>query len=307
MTSNRRSAQYSRFTQNNCHPIVDAGPNTLWDSIYRARAFQSEDELLQAMKRPDLHLGTPPPPKARAGRMNAQGIAVFYGANEAKAAVCEVRPPVGSRVLVARFHVVRPLRLLNLVALSSVTEAGSIFDPKYASRLERAAFLRSLRGRIARPVMPDDEATKYLATQAIADFLAANNVPMVDGILFPSVQAGSSGTNVVLFHSAAKVEQLDLPTGSKVSAYTGFMTDEGWDEDYSVFEEVPEDTFMPPQLDSASFGAGAPRTTLRVDVESITVHDVLAVQFTTRESKVTRHRTDARRAKSTGLQDWDSF
>ena len=32
-------------------------------------------------------------------------------------------------------------------------------------------FLRSLSGRITRPVMPDDEPFEYLATQAIADFL----------------------------------------------------------------------------------------------------------------------------------------
>jgi hypothetical protein len=295
-------------TRDGSPPIVVAGPNTTWEAVYRARAFQSEEALLEAMKRPDLYLGTPPASKARAGRMNAHGIAVFYGANEARAAVSEVRPPVGSSVLVGRFHIIRQLRLLDLAALSSITESGSIFDPTYSCRLERARFLRNLEGWITRPVMPDDETTEYLATQAIADFLATNNVPTVDGIIFNSVQAGGAGTNVVLFHGAAKVEKLDLPSGSKVSAHTGFMTEDGWEEEYDVFEEVPKNDFTPPTLRFGSFGATKTRpTTLRVDVESLTVHDILAVQFTTREIKVRRHRTEGGRSKMTVHQDWDSL
>jgi hypothetical protein len=32
--------------------------------------------------------------------MNARGISVFYGANNQKAAIAEVRPPVGSQIAV---------------------------------------------------------------------------------------------------------------------------------------------------------------------------------------------------------------
>jgi hypothetical protein len=51
---------------------------------------------------------------------------------------------------------------------------------------------------LERPRLPTDEATEYLATQAIADFLASNEAPSLDGILYPSVQTGHLTTNVVL-------------------------------------------------------------------------------------------------------------
>lgn len=60
--------------------VLDAGPTTPLNHIYRARVFQSDTALEDALCRPDIHLGSPPPRRARAGRMNAQGICVFYGA-----------------------------------------------------------------------------------------------------------------------------------------------------------------------------------------------------------------------------------
>lgn len=61
--------------------IVQAGPNTDLTSIYRARVFQSLDDLEKALRHPDLELGPPRSMLAKAGRMNAHGISVFYGAN----------------------------------------------------------------------------------------------------------------------------------------------------------------------------------------------------------------------------------
>ena len=57
--------------------VVDAGPNTRYPEIYRARVFQSESHLEEALMRPDRHLGSPPSAAAVAGRMNARGISVF--------------------------------------------------------------------------------------------------------------------------------------------------------------------------------------------------------------------------------------
>ncbi len=89
---------------------------------------------------------------ARAGRMNAQGISVFYGATRARVGIAEVGPPVGSRVTVARFDIIRRLPLFDLTALEKVYEQGSIFDRSRIRRLERAAFLRSVSARMVRPI-----------------------------------------------------------------------------------------------------------------------------------------------------------
>jgi len=58
--------------------------------------------------------------------------------------------------------------------------------------------------------MPDDEPFEYLATQAIADFLATEANPALDGIIYPSVRGSDGKLNVVLFHKAARVARKGL-------------------------------------------------------------------------------------------------
>ncbi len=289
------------------HPlVVDAGPGMAFNSVYRARVFQSDDKLEEALCRPDTHLGSPPASVAAAGRMNARGISVFYGSNDPKVAIAEVRPPVGSQVAVARFEIIRPLRLLDLTALTAVSVTGSIFDPDHAGRMERAMFLRTLSARITRPVMPDDEHFEYLPTQAVADFLATESSVPIDGIIVPSVQAAGDVVNVVLFHKAARVEALALPKGTEVKARIGQMEEDGWAEDYMGIEEVTPAPKEPapetkPKADWPDFVALAamPREShdpdwrdcsLRIVLESVTVNKVRRVEFQTDEFIVTRRR-----------------
>lgn len=203
--------------------VETIGPATNITHLYRGRVFQSEEPLQKAMKRPDLELSAPPAWAAASGRMNAKGISVFYGATAPEVALAEVRPPVGSWVALLRFEIIRPLRLLDLAALGNVLERGSIFDPDYAYRLGRMMFLRTLSGRMSRPVMPDDQEMEYLPTQAIADYLSTGGQASLDGILFPSVQVGGNGVNAVLFHKASRCEEFEIPDGTEIRARTYSM------------------------------------------------------------------------------------
>ena len=154
------------------HPLIlDAGPGTDVPTLYRARVFQSDDKLKAALTRPDIHLGSPPVPSAAAGRMNARGILAFYGANNQKVAVAEVRPPVGSRIAVAQFEIIRTLRLLDVTALGDVRITEGLADCGLAGRMEGAVFLKLLRSRLTRPAIPDDDGSEYLATEAMPIFL----------------------------------------------------------------------------------------------------------------------------------------
>ena len=289
--------------------IVDVGHGSGFLSVFRARSFQSEDNLKIALARPDVHLGPPPSTHARAGRMNAHGISVFYGASDPNVALAEVRPPVGSRVVVARFEIIRPIRLLDLTALNAATVYGSIFDPTFIDLLERTIFLRNLSSRITMPVMPDDETFKYLATQAIADFLATENNPPLDGIIFPSVQIAGKSLNFVLFHKSARVEEIELPGGTEISSSLGNMTEDGWEDDYTVIEEIPlkRDKAVMKQSPWIKLPTGdvynwSPQNldtrplTLKVDLESVRVHQVDAVQFETTDYVVRRHRWERRKS-----------
>lgn len=288
--------------------IASAGPGTPFASLYRARVFQTDDKLKETLMRPDRGIGPPPSVDAHAGRMNARGISVFYGANTPEVALAEIRPPVGSQVALARFDIIRPIYLLDLTALSEVATTGSVFDPTFIGRLERAMFLRNLSKRITIPVMPDDEQLEYLPTQAIADFLATESSPALDGIIFPSVQVAGAALNVVLFHKAARVEELDIPRGTELSARLGQMYEEGWEREYTVIEETPskEDAAKPASqsfpfnLSQIPFEVEEPDwevrpVTLRIDTDSLKVHLVQAVSFVTNDHKVYRHRWEKRR------------
>jgi hypothetical protein len=243
----------------------------------------------------DRHIGSPPVIDAIAGRMNARGISVFYGANSPRVALAEVRPPVGSQVAVGCFKIIRPIRLLDLTALSKVATHGSIFDVSLVDRLERTMFLRNLSRRIAVPVMPEHELFEYLPTQAIADFLATEAAPPLDGIIFPSVQIAGAALNVALFHKAARVEEIERPRGTEVRTSLGQMYEEGWEREYTVIEEVPPKKRASEKRDSGGvqyFSADfdARPYTLKIDLRSLRVHVVEAVSFKTKKHKVRRHR-----------------
>lgn len=299
------SAIGSMSTIDNRPLVVDAGPGTSIAHLYRARVFQSNNALVAALCRPDRHLGPPPSRLVGAGRMNASGISVFYGASHPRTAVSEVRPPIGSQVAVAQFDIMRPTRLLDLTALGAAREVGSIFDPDFVARTERAAFLRGLSARMSQPVMPDDETFDYLPTQAVADFLATESTLQLDGILFPSAQAGNYGLNIVLFHKASRVEAIEIPEGAEVTADTAQMYEGGWEREYTVIERISSksnaadtagDTGNRHRLQFEEHESERNQSalrralTLRLNVNSIKVHVVNGVSYDTTEHTVTRYR-----------------
>lgn len=284
--------------------IVDAGPEQELKAFYRARVFQSSDPLLTAIKSPDREIGPPPMRDALAGRMNARGVSVFYGATDADTAIAEVRPPVGSRVLVGRFELLRPVRLLDVRALKDVVVEGSIFDPSFLRRLERAKFLERLSTRVSMAVMPHDETLDYIVTQVIADYLATRENPALDGILYPSPQQSDGGSNVVLFHKSSKVRLEVLPEGATVEAMDGWNTEDGFEIDYRVWEEVPVATEEKKTKRLGSLQSFASLNneyaydgradTLRINTDDVTVHHIGAVKYTTVPGRVTRSRAEKR-------------
>jgi hypothetical protein len=120
----------------------------------------------------------------------------------------EVRAPVGAHGVAAAFEIARELVLLDVAALAGA-EARNIshFDPDYARKHERVGFLQQLSHALQVPVLPGEEHRGYLPSQMVAEFLGSRNRPRFDGVLFPSIQSGGQGTNVVLFHHASVVQR----------------------------------------------------------------------------------------------------
>lgn len=303
-------------------PVIrEVAPGDPEGVFWRARRARTDEELENILKNPARELGPPPPGLAKGLRMNATGIPVFYGARCVTTCLSEIRPPVGSKVVVGKFELLRPIRVLDLGALEEVLVGKSHFDPDYVVSRGRAAFLKQLVTEISRPVMPEDEELEYIPTQFVAEFLAHRSEPQLGGIFYPSTQTGGEGENVALFNHDCGVEPYQLPEGTEVEVYSPSIYQENdWElgeRNYAVYEYVPdehiEDSDSPTgngSDDSESlpteeehFGGSFPGThdrddasisdgdpALRLDIDSIKVMQVKDARLNTNDFDVTRHR-----------------
>lgn len=189
-------------------PIRIADETTKNLQFFRSRLADSESMAREICEAPESQLGACPPKFAKDGRMNGRGISVFYGALSQDVAVSEIRPSVGSLVVVGEFRPARQLRLLDLPALQTVKFSipDSIFAEGYLELQSRQHFLRGFHSLIVKPIQPHHEALEYIPTQAVAEYIA--NVLNFDGIIYDSVQVGSrtappgtSSQNVAIFRS----------------------------------------------------------------------------------------------------------
>ena len=188
-------------------PVVrEIKPGDRDSSFWRARTAHSESEIQSILESLSGQLGPPPSDKATAGRMNAEGIPVFYGALEEETCVSEVRAPVGSFVVLVKFDLLAPINVLDLEALSNPESEVSHFDPHYNEKRSRERFLKELVAEMSRPVMPHEEAQEYIATQVVSEYLANRFEPRLNGIIFSSAQTGGGGHNIVLFNGVRSVE-----------------------------------------------------------------------------------------------------
>jgi hypothetical protein len=167
--------------------------------LFRARNCDSHAVLTDILTDPFKHVGPPPASKARAGRMNADGVAVFYGATDLDTSLAEMRPPLGGDSAVITLRTTKQLRMLDFKRLQSAYggEPLSYFQSDFTEQVEKNAFRRRLHKLISQPVTPGREAD-YLITQTMAEYLAHIHLQPFDGVLFASVQR-AEGTNVVLF------------------------------------------------------------------------------------------------------------
>lgn len=201
-----------RFARRSVRQIVPGGPLS---TLYRGRLANDDLEQRKIYGQPLTQLAAPPPGVAGAGRMNAAGISVFYGASDVDTCLAELRTPVGGAAVIGRFEVIRPLRLLDLAKLEKIGEQLSPFDDNYVERLGWQHFIQGFHDEIKRAVIPGRETLDYLPTQAVAEYLWTRPDPL-DGIVFGSAQISGAHRNVVLFPHACLIEGVALEAERKV-------------------------------------------------------------------------------------------
>ncbi len=300
------SELYSLRTRAGESVVQVIGTDFVGTFIWRARRTGSEDQLKTMLANPTAEMGPPPPEIAPAGRMNAAGIPVFYGALEQDTCIAEVRPPVGSYVVTGKFQLLKPVRLLDLNLLQEVTIETSYFDPEYADRSNRVAFLKQFGRELTKPVMPEDETREYIATQVIAEYLAHKVQPRIDGIFFRSAQTDPPGENVVLFNHACEVEQIVVAPGITVQVGNLPECDIEDEEDQVVdiweigkqASQDPSDARVGCQIpireeETDHQGRSDQSPTLNLDVHSLTVHKINAVRPEYTSLKTERHHVES--------------
>lgn len=275
------------------------------DSVFvRGRVAQSDAEPKSFLLDPASEIGPPPADKSSAGRMNAAGVSVFYGAFDHPTCRAEIRPPVGSHAVFANFRLLAPVKILDFEALRWTRVEGSIFDPTYSTRVERGAFLRTFGHEISLPVMPRDELFGYVPTQIVAEYLA--HTFGIDGIRFRSTQAGGDRHNIVLFHRASRVAPVDV-SGLKREIDLGWAGPDDYDDSITIREDElpppepvaepappPPDSFLdvdpvwfaPPTDDEEDFRDPV----LEYVADSLAVHRISAVDYDAPERSVSRYR-----------------
>jgi hypothetical protein len=178
--------------------------------FFRARIIVGDAEYKTIADSPAAQMGPPPSHLRRAGRMNAAGIAVFYGALELDTAIAELRPAVGSLVCAAKFKLSRPIHVLDLTRFSRQGKRLDIFAKNQILRTEQWSFMQSFANEISKPILPSDEHLEYVPAQVVAEYLTQQSLRwhgseiVPDGIIFHSAQR-LGGNNIAVMGPAATV------------------------------------------------------------------------------------------------------
>lgn len=145
--------------------------------------------------------------------MTPNGISALYCALERETCLSEIRSITGDHVVSTALTPICELKLLDLTVLARIeAPALTLLDKDFRESLHRKVFLGSLVKKMSRPKARNDELS-YLSTQVVFEYLRLRFGKQVDGLVFPSVQTGETGTNVVLFPEASRLSYVP-PTDS---------------------------------------------------------------------------------------------
>jgi hypothetical protein len=161
------------------------------DDLYRARV---SEKLLTAGE-----MGKPPAHVTSTGRANPVGISYLYLASNLDTCIAEVRPSKSSKVCIATFKPVAPIKLLDLTNPREKATFLLFNDAELKDALNYIALLETFAYELSLPIIPQRSHLDYIPTQFICEFFKA--VCGYSGIIFNS--SFGFGHNVVLFDDAS--------------------------------------------------------------------------------------------------------
>lgn len=174
-------------------------------SLYRARSASTYEEVKKIADAPANQLGPTPKDRASSQRMTPKGISALYCTLERETCLSEIRSITGDNVVTIAMTPTSQLKFLDLTKLELVEPPKlTLCDKGSRDALHLKAFVSSLVKKMSKPKGRNDELS-YLSTQVVFEYLRLRFSSKVNGLVFPSVQTGNQGTNVVLFPESSVV------------------------------------------------------------------------------------------------------
>lgn len=256
---------YARFDCP-CERVIDRD-----QAIFRARVARPE-QISSILKDPAANLGAlPQGATCPAGRLNPEGLPIFYGSTCRDTAIAEVRPAVGDTVIVSRFNLLRKIKLLDLRQIKGLQEGPSPFDPNSEAWQKRIPFLKAMEEKISHPVQPGDESSEYLIPQLFFQFIS-NNTDYV-GLAYRSSQLPSNDEfNIALSPDISKVRSKGTSYKYCDSSGQGIL-----------IEEKPSDPFLEGVSTLSQMLGSGP---LEIDLNQIEIVEIKSVKYSEKTNKV---------------------
>ena len=180
------------------------------DLLFRARYAQDETSAKEIANNLDLQFGPAPESLTGNQRMTPNGVSALYCALDPNTCLSEIRSITGDHVVTVALTPISELKLLDLTVLDQVEPpALTPLDEGFRNSWHRKAFLDSLVDKMSLPKARNDELS-YLSTQVVFEYLKLRFGEYMDGLVFPSVQTGRKGTNVVIFPEASRVSSTPI-------------------------------------------------------------------------------------------------
>lgn len=235
-----------------CLRLIGSG-----EELFRARAAEGYKKAKEMIGSPASEFGPTPKDKASSQRMTPTGISALYCALERETCLSEIRSITGDNVVSVALTPIDQMKLLDLTALERVEPPKlSLLDKGYLDALHLKTFIDSLVKKMSKPKGRNDDLS-YLSTQVVFEYLRLRFSSQVDGLVFPSVQTGEAGTNIVLFPEASVISTKLYPEPHELNV---------------AFREKPTEAFEP-------------EAKLAVIAGSIRFHKVIAIETKAKEYK----------------------
>lgn len=179
------------------------------NSIYRARIVNDPRERVKINDDPVSGLGPAPRERTNSQRMTPEGISALYCAFERNTCLSELRPITGDMVISGAFYAGKTIKLLQLNQLNKVSRPNlNPLMPGFSDKSHAFEFLNKIIDKMSKPKRNSDRFG-YLPTQVVFEYLRKKFKEQVDGVVYPSVQTGRAGTNLVLFPEFSELGEAD--------------------------------------------------------------------------------------------------